>query len=179
MESLLNLEFGILNRAFFQRALMRRLETQHRVTRGSASLRGIALGLLACTLALTASPLCAAQGASRQLAALEGKLLSIPEEGPVIQIHGKNQPLSATTTYLFHTLLDKRLANREVRLEGTMKADGTFEAERLFTIKEGKLYRVRYFCKVCNLEALEPGDCICCQHPTELEEIPVADSDNR
>ena len=144
-----------------------------------AALQVSAMALFLFAAALAPSPLRAAQGAPRHLAALEGKLLSLPGEGPVLQIHGKDQPLSAATTYLFHTLLDKRLANREVRLEGTMKADGTFEAERLFTIKDGKLYRVRYFCKVCNLEALEPGDCICCQRPTELEEIPVADSNNK
>jgi hypothetical protein len=138
-----------------------------------ALLRAMAIGLLVCTAALAASPLYAAQGAARHLVALEGKLLSIPEEGAVLRIHEKDQPLSATTTYLFHTLLDKRLANREVRVEGTMKADGTFEVERLYTVRSGKLYRVRYFCKVCNIEALEPGDCVCCQQPTELQEIPV------
>jgi hypothetical protein len=140
-----------------------------------ASLQVFAMGLIVCTALLAASPLGAAQGAPRRLAALEGKLLSLPGEGPVLQIHGKDQPLSATTTYLFHTLMDKRLANREVRLEGTMKADGTFEVERLYTVRDGKLYRVRYFCKVCNIEALEPGDCVCCQQPTELQEIPVTE----
>ena len=132
------------------------------------------VGLLVCVAALAATPLCAAaQGTAHGLAALEGKLLSIPGEGPVLRMHEKDQPLSATTTYLFHTLLDKRLANREVRAEGTMKADGTFEVERLYTLKDGRLYRVRYFCRTCNIEALEPGDCVCCQHPTELQEIPV------
>ena len=140
-----------------------------------ASLQALVMGLLVCTAALAASPLYAAQGGPRHLAALAGKLLSIPGQGPVLLIHEKDQPLSATTTYLFHTLLDKRLANREVRLEGTMKADGTFEVERLYTVRNGKLYRVRYFCKACNLEALEPGDCVCCQQPTELQEIPVTD----
>jgi hypothetical protein len=135
-----------------------------------------ALALMVCTAALAPSPLHAAQGAARHLAALEGKLLSLPGEGLVLRTHGKDQPLSATTTYLFHTLLDKRLANREVRVEGTAKADGTFEVERLYTVKDGKLYRVRYFCKTCNIEALEPGDCVCCQQPTELQEIPVDDS---
>jgi hypothetical protein len=138
-----------------------------------ASLQVFVLGLLVCTAALAASPLRAAQGAARHLAALEGELHSIPGEGAVLRMHAKDQPLSATTTYLFHTLLDKRLANREVRLEGTMKADGTFEVERLYTVRNGKLYRVRYFCKVCNIEALEPGDCVCCQQPTELQEIPA------
>ncbi|MGB7592024.1 MAG: hypothetical protein WBO19_12375 [Terriglobia bacterium] len=139
-------------------------------------MRVMAIGLIVWTAALSASPLYAAQGETLHLAALEGKLLSIPGQGPVLRIHEKDQPLSATTTYLFHTLLDKRLANREIRLEGTMKADGTFEVERLYTVKSGKLFRVRYFCKVCNIEALEPGDCVCCQHPTELQEIPADES---
>ena len=139
-------------------------------------MRVMAIGLIVCTAALAPFPLYAAQGETHHLAALEGKLLSIPGQGPVLRIHDKDQPLSATTTYLFHTLLDKRLANREVRLEGTMQADGTFEVERLNTVRNGKLFRVRYFCKVCNIEALEPGDCVCCQHPTELQEIPSDDS---
>jgi hypothetical protein len=141
-----------------------------------ASLQALAMALFLCTAALASSPFYAAQGAAPKLVALEGKLLSIPGEGPVLRIHEKDQPLSATTTYLFHTLLDKRLANSEVRLQGTMKPDGTFEVERLYTVKNGKLYRVRYFCKTCNIEALEPGDCVCCQQPTELQEIPVDDS---
>jgi hypothetical protein len=140
-------------------------------------LQVFAMGLLVCAAALAASPLPAAQGAARHLVALEGELLSIPGEGPVLRIHEKDQPLAATTTYLFHTLLDKRLLNREVRVEGTMKADRTFEVQRLYTVRNGKLFRVRYFCKVCNIEALEPGDCVCCQQPTELQEIPVIDSD--
>jgi hypothetical protein len=144
-----------------------------------ASLQVFAVGLVVCAAALAPSPLRAAQGVARHLAALEGRLISIAGQGPALRIHDRDQPLSATTTYLFHTLLDKRLANRDVRLEGTMKADGTFEVERLYTIRNGKLYRVRYFCKVCNIEALEPGDCVCCQQPTELQEIPVTDSGNR
>jgi hypothetical protein len=151
-------------------------ETPQPGTCRSASLQVFAIALLVCAATLATSPLGTAQGAQRHLAALQGRLLSISGEGPVLQIHGKHQPLSATTTYLFHTLLDKRLANREVRLEGTTKADGTFEVERLYTVRNGKLYRVRYFCKVCNLEALEPGDCVCCQQPTELQEIPAGDS---
>jgi hypothetical protein len=139
-------------------------------------MRLMAFGLIVWMAMLAASPLYAAQGGPHHLATLAGKLLSISGEGPVLRIHEKDQPLSATTTYLFHTLLDKRLFNREVRLEGTMKADGTFEVERLYTIRNGKLYRVRYFCKVCNLEALEPGNCVCCQQPTELQEIPADDS---
>ena len=107
------------------------------------------------------------------MAVLEGRLLSTAADCPVVRINGKDQSLSAYTPYLYHTLQDKRLANREVRLEGTMQGDGTFQVERLYTIKDGKRYRVRYYCKVCNIVALEPGNCVCCQQPTELQEIPV------
>jgi len=152
---------------------MRLLEPQQRETRPTIPSQGIAGGLIVCALA--ASALCAAQGAAPHLTILEGKLLTTSGDCPVLQIQEKDQPLSADTTYLFHTLQDNRLANREVRVEGTMKGDGTFEVERFFTVKDGKLYRVRYFCKTCNIVALEPGNCICCQQPTELQEIPVTE----
>ncbi len=113
----------------------------------------------------------------KPLPALEGKLIDLPGKGPVLKTPGKVQPLSAITPYLFHTLQDKRLASREVRVEGRPQADGTFQVEWLYTIRDGKLYRVRYFCKTCNIVALEPGKCVCCQQPTELQEIPVTNSD--
>ena len=147
-------------------------ESKSRATAGRYSLRGIAAGLFAC-VALAISPLSFTQAESPHFAILEGKLLSTSADCPVVRTHGKGQPLSAYTTSLHHTLQDQRLANREVRLEGTMKGDGIFEVERLYTVKDGKLYRVRYFCRVCNIEALEPGNCVCCQQPTELQEIPV------
>ncbi len=106
---------------------------------------------------------------------LEGRLVSLPGTGPALSTRGKDHRLSAKTSYVFHTLQDKRLAGHEVRLEGTTAPDGSFEVSRLFTVRQGKLFRVRYFCDVCNIEALEPGICVCCQQPTELQEIPVAE----
>jgi hypothetical protein len=125
------------------------------------------------TLALTcllASPLWAAQ--AKPLSAIEGKLLTTQGDCPMLSVNGHQQALSANTPYLFHTLQDKRLNGREVRLEGTAKPDGTFEVQWLYTVHNGKLYRVRYFCPTCNIVALEPGNCVCCQQPTELQEIP-------
>lgn len=109
--------------------------------------------------------------------ALQGTLLSVPGTGPVLRIHGKDTTLAGNTSFLFHILQDKRLVKREVRLEGEMKPDGTFEVQRLYTVRNGKFYKIRYFCEVCNIEALEPGDCVCCQAPTELQEIPVLGED--
>jgi len=115
----------------------------------------------------------AADGAARAPVVLEGKLIPGPDKGPALRASAVEYSLSATTTYLLHTLQDARLQNQEVRLEGTWKPDGGFEVAHLFTLRGGKLYKVRYYCEVCNIAAKEPGNCVCCQRPTELEEIPV------
>ena len=110
--------------------------------------------------------------------ALQGKLLFLARTGPIVRTAKKDYQVSARTTYLLHTLQDKRLLNREVHLEGTLKPDGTLEVAKLYTVRNGQLYRVRYFCETCNIEALEPGACVCCQQPTELQEIPVSQTSN-
>ncbi|MBZ5516546.1 MAG: hypothetical protein LAN62_17195 [Acidobacteriia bacterium] len=105
---------------------------------------------------------------------LDGKLLELPGTGPVLRVKDKDFPLIARTTWLLHTLQDKRLVNHEIRVEGEWQPDGTLKVNHFYTIHDGKLFRVRYFCETCNIEALEPGNCICCQEPTEMQEIPVA-----
>ena len=119
---------------------------------------------------LLASSLWTAQ--AKPLTVLEGKLLTTRGDCPLLKIGDREQALSANTPYLLHTMQDKRLDGRQVRLEGAMKPDGTFEVQWLYTIHNGKLFRVRYYCATCNIVALEPGNCVCCQQPTELQEIP-------
>lgn len=109
---------------------------------------------------------------SKPLAVMEGQLLTTKGDCPMLKIDGREQPLSADTTYLLHTMQDKRLEGRQVHLEGIVKPDGTFEVHWLYTVHDGKLFSVRYFCYRCNIVALEPGNCVCCQQPTELQEIP-------
>ena len=120
---------------------------------------------------LLASSLWAAQ--SVRLKILEGKLLTTRGDCPLLKLSGREEALSANTPYLLHTMQDKRLDGHTVRLEGVPKPDGTFEVHWLYTLHEGKLFKVRYFCATCNIVALEPGNCVCCQQPTELQEIPA------
>src|SRR5438128_9782427 len=94
---------------------------------------GIGSALLL-VLAAFAAPTFGADSAARTV--FEGRLLPAPGPGPVLRVHNKNYALAAKTTYLFHTLEDERLENREVRLEGTMKRDGTLEVARLYTIRQ-------------------------------------------
>ncbi len=108
---------------------------------------------------------------SKPLTTLEGKLIELAA-GPALQVKGRDVPLATVRTWHFNTLKDKRLVGREIRVEGEWDG-GTFKVSQLYTVKDGKLFRVRYYCDVCNIEALEPGKCVCCQAPTELQEIPV------
>lgn len=69
-------------------------------------------------------------------------------------------------------LRDPQLLEREWEFEGALRPDGRFEIIKLFTIKDGQRFRVTYYCEICNIVTHEPGDCMCCQGPTELREIP-------
>ena len=125
---------------------------------------------------LIASSLWAAQ--AKPLSVLEGKLLTTRGDCPLLKVNGRDQALSADTPHLLHTMQDKHLDGRDVRLEGISKPDGSFEVHWLYTLHNGKRFRVRYFCARCNIVALEPGNCVCCQQPTEFQEIPVEKSQN-
>jgi hypothetical protein len=48
--------------------------------------------------------------------------------------------------YSTSQLTDPRLKDRHWELRGTPKANGGFDVLRLFTIKDGELFRVTYFC---------------------------------
>jgi hypothetical protein len=118
-------------------------------------------------------PAFAQSAVTKSPATLQGKLLNAGDAVPVLKTQSQEYRLAARTDWLLHTLQDKRLAGREIRVEGELQADGKFKVNHFFTLRDGKVYRVRYFCEVCNIEALEPGKCVCCQQPTELQEIPV------
>ena len=108
---------------------------------------------------------------------LEGRLSSAPGRVSVLRTSNKDYRLTATASYVLHTLQDKRLNGREIRAEGTVKPDGSFTVQKFFTVHNGKLYRVRYYCETCNIVAFEPGRCVCCQQPTELQEVPIESAD--
>ena len=69
-------------------------------------------------------------------------------------------------------IFDPRLAGRLWELEGSLDGDGVLGIYKLFTVKDGKRFRVAYFCVICNIYQHEPGRCMCCQEGTELQELP-------
>jgi hypothetical protein len=104
---------------------------------------------------------------------LQGKLIATSNAGLHLSTSSGNILVTSDNPQVLHTLQDARLASRELKLEGQRTSNGEFNAGHVFTVRDGKLYRLRYYCHVCNIPATEPGPCVCCQRPTELEEIPV------
>jgi hypothetical protein len=117
-------------------------------------------------------------GEAKPLSVLEGKLVTTRGDCPILKLNGREESLSADTPHLLHTMQDKRLDGREVHLEGVPKPDGSFEVHWLYTVHDGKLFKVQYFCATCNIVALEPGLCVCCQQPTQLQEVPTGRFDH-
>lgn len=70
--------------------------------------------------------------------------------------------------------LDKRLQDRTVQLTARRLPGTQFlEVTAVFTVKDGNLHHVCYWCDNCQLAANEPGPCKCCGGETTLIEIPV------
>ena len=131
--------------------------------------------LASLTVAAAISPLLGQSPTAGPLEILQGRLIVVGGGQPTLKAAQREYALSAKTSYQLHTLQDQRLLNREIRVEGTLKPDRTFEVAHLFTVRDGRLYKVRYYCNICNIAALEPGNCVCCQRPTELQEIPLSE----
>lgn len=138
----------------------------------------VALWMWGFVVLLAAGPARAADTQNTQKV-LEGKLQFIQGTGPVVKTAAKKIPLAGRYDYIFRTLEDQRLRNDEVRLKGEYQADGNFRVDNIFTLHNGKVYRVRYYCETCNIVGQGPGNCVCCQQPTELQEIPINKNDTK
>jgi hypothetical protein len=107
--------------------------------------------------------------------ALEGRIHVEKRSPPVLQSGGKRILLSSEDTMISETLRDPRVSGKELKLIGKYGAGGTFQVSELYVVHPDGLYRIIYYCKVCHITAFSPGNCICCQQPTELEEVPLTD----
>ncbi len=67
---------------------------------------------------------------------------------------------------------DPQLADRNWEVRGERREDGRFAVLKAFTIKDGELHRVTYYCEICHITTYAPGRCMCCQEDTELRELP-------
>jgi hypothetical protein len=68
---------------------------------------------------------------------------------------------------------DRRVRDRELVVRARTRPDESLEIVKVYSIKEGKLHDLHYFCEVCNITAYAPGLCPCCRREMELRETPV------
>ena len=104
---------------------------------------------------------------------ISGILVHAEDGSPVLVEGQRRYRLQGTQEHLAATLRDEHLRDRKMRLEGRLNAEGIFEVVKLLTVRDGQVYKVRYFCDICNITAVQPGPCACCQGPTEFQEIPA------
>ena len=125
------------------------------------------------TLSATLSARTGEPTAAQASASIQGKLDNASAGALKVATSTDAVTVTSNNPALLHTLQDSRLNGREVRLEGERKPDGSVDAKHLFLVNGAKLFRLRYYCHVCNIPAMEPGNCVCCQRPTVLDEIPA------
>ncbi len=104
---------------------------------------------------------------------MRGTLTAGPGKGPALSAGGKQISLSGQSSYITKTLEDKRLLGQELQLSGVFTPGGSFSVRKLYAVRDGKLYRIQYYCEVCNITYVQPGHCYCCGRETELQEVPV------
>ena len=122
-------------------------------------------GLLALLLA---GPVVAAAGSE----SLRGRLAEVVDGEPLrlLTLDGETFELVADSG-LDRTLRDPQLSDRTWELRGALLDDGRFGLEKIFTVKQGQLHRVTYYCVICHITTHEPGICMCCQGDTDLREL--------
>ena len=99
-----------------------------------------------------------------------------PAGQPLVFVTDQGQKLALEgDEYSTSQLADPELKDRYWELHGHLKPAGFFEVLRLFTVKDNKLFRVTYFCVICNIRSHHHGPCMCCQDETELQELPAAE----
>ncbi len=137
---------------------------------GRCLVYGLLLALAAAAWA--DAPQKSAQGAAQKSeATLTGQFVR-QNGSPVLKVKDKAYRLVSNDGYANAVLGDDRISGRELRLEGRWKGADTFEVDRLFTVRDGKLHKVTYYCHICDITSYKPGLCDCCQQPTEVREVP-------
>ena len=74
--------------------------------------------------------------------------------------------------------LDTNLQSKTLLLGGrVLPATRTFEVTRnLRSVRDGKVHELFYYCDICSIIGIEPGECMCCRETVRLVEEAEAKS---
>jgi len=68
---------------------------------------------------------------------------------------------------------DMRLHDRELQVRAWKRGEDRLEIIKVYSIKDGRLFDIHYFCPTCNIKAFVGGLCWCCREDFEFREVPV------
>ena len=70
--------------------------------------------------------------------------------------------------------VDAQLREKDLIINGRVFPNTQLlEVIRFYSIKDGVVYELYYYCDTCYIRAVAPGDCDCCQAPVVLIEKPL------
>lgn len=107
---------------------------------------------------------------------LRGKLVQQTGKPPVLET-GDHRMIALTGDDPTRKVLDDhRIGGMELEVKGHFVNAGQFALDRIeshsmVAFKDGKRYRVTYYCDVCAIRSYTPGLCVCCQQETRLDLI--------
>ena len=120
---------------------------------------------------------------------LRGKIVCLAEEMHThykVELFGKHEHLYGVKTEdsEYYTLLrtslaealfvDERLHEKDLIIKGRVfPKTQLLEVTRFSSIKEGVIHELYYYCDICYIRAVAPGNCDCCQAPVVLIEKPL------
>lgn len=75
--------------------------------------------------------------------------------------------------------VDERLRAKELIIKGrAFPGSSILETTHLRSVKDGKVHEIYYYCEICAIKTLYPGECMCCQGPVDLIEKPAEEEAN-
>ena len=107
---------------------------------------------------------------------LHGKLVQAPGKTPAIETADHRLITVTGDEPTRGVLKDKRIANMELEVKGVFTSANEFrinpiEKRSMIALKDGKRYRITYYCDTCSIRTYTPGPCMCCQEETRLDLI--------
>ncbi|MFZ0427528.1 MAG: hypothetical protein WAO20_05395 [Acidobacteriota bacterium] len=149
-----------------------------RAERGRRLARVSVLAGVLLATALSAAP------ATRTRLTIEGQVVCVDSEGAPVSCGANSHDFALRTDagklYFFsaadplsHLFRDSRVRERRFRVKVWTRADRFVDIVKIYSIKNGQLYDIYFYCPVCNIRSYEAGDCWCCHQPYELREVPA------
>jgi hypothetical protein len=148
----------------------------------------VASGTLALTLAAGSASAGAASRPSSAAEAvtveLRGRVVCVGEDAAVRACEGSGLHFALSISggglrafrpgdALAAMFVDDRVRERELLVRARSTASGELETIKVFSVRNGRLHDLDYFCEVCNIVAYAPGPCVCCGRPMALRERPL------